>query len=785
MRNTGSFRSTGILLTKMQLGIGTMPSSIFQLIVPALITFVFIVPYRFGSALFSVFKISRSLIRWFPGLRYKDGDRDQNTSTPDALSPSDAPTFCGRRNLAQLKDLYYKLQNLEKYPDILPQARDTLLFLFSEALESLPARISSVSGILSIDQYNKEKLADFMHNEQDKVTKRWEEYVTRRRSGGPRELLKDNEEAKRWIRQISPVKYVDGAWLGHINKCTTPFALRGITKDAWQILSEEYGDGDLRKHHVNVYHELVQAVDPTLPKGNTADFIHPRHGLNDIPVWKAAVTQLLISLFPDEFLPEILGFNLHFEGLSEETLIASKELQELKHDPYYFLLHVCIDNADSGHTAMAMRVVVNYLEFVRKTEGELVAQKAWKRIQAGFILSQSLGSAACHLRTSNPDTDQIPWSMQESALARIFVSKTFAAHRVHCDSRMRVGRHTLNEWLDPKAMSSRHWQMTFLQDLRSAKHLVRRGESSKSKLIEEMSWRGRMFGSFTEQEVETVRIWIDSLPRLDQVYWNFIGQPQRLSTEAYHTQDIRYSCPVFQPLPLISEVKQRQNRRTHYPALQYDMVDILSANPTAHPCLYLVGPASVRESDKNVDLKRLLPLWFAHPSLLESFVAIPWKTANEFGCSIIRFIRAQGGFSIEGSGVAGIEESNKTTKVGLVELGLEMARSNGLPEPGSLSDALEQWPSEFARTMLHISTCLTENVETLLGLAWAFVDLHEIVASSQILSAPSQAILRQIASRERESLRRCMLELGFEDFRNAKFQSAYDRGRVEIYNCFR
>lgn len=763
----------------MQLEIGTMPSSIFQLIIPALIIFVFFVPFRFQSTLFSASKASSSL-RWLPGLKPRDGGRDQNT--PDASSPTDAAGFCGGRNLAQLKDLYYRLQNLEKYPDILPQARDTLLFLFSEALESLAAKISSVSGILSIDQYNKEKLADFIHNEQDKVTKHWEEYVTRRRTGGPRELLKDNDKAKCWIRQISPVKYVDGAWLGHINKCTTPFALRGISKDAWQILSEEYGDGDLRKHHVNVYHELVQAVDPTLPKGDTADFIHPRHGLNDVPVWKAAVAQLLISLFPDEFLPEILGFNLHFEGLSEETLIASKELQELKYDPYYFLLHVCIDNADSGHTAMAMRVVVNYLEFVRKTEGDLVAQKTWKRVQAGFILSQSLGSAACHLPAGTPETAQIPWSVQESALARILQSKAFAAHRVHCDSRMRVGRRALNEWLDPKAMTSQHWQMEFLQDLRSAKHLVRRGESSKSKLIQELSWRGRMFGSFTEQEVEIVRMWIDSLPRLDQVYWNFIEQPQRPSTEPYWMHDIRYDYPAFQPLQLSSEVSQGQNTRTDYPALQPGMAGILSA---AHPRLYLARPASLREDGGNIDAKRLLPLWFAHPSLLESFVAIPWKTATAFGCSVIRFIRAQSGFSIEGSGVAGIEEPNKTATVGLVELGLEMARRSGLPEPGSLSDVLEQWPSEFARTMLHVSTRPTANVETLLGLAWAFVDLHDIVAASQILSVPSQAILRQIASRERESLRRCMLELGWGDLRNAKFQSAYDRGRIEIDSCFR
>jgi hypothetical protein len=43
---------------------------------------------------------------------------------------------------------------------------------------------------------------------------------------------------------------------------------------------------------------------------------------------------------------------------------AITELKELKLNDYYFLLHISIDNADSGHTAMAMHAVVKYMAHI-------------------------------------------------------------------------------------------------------------------------------------------------------------------------------------------------------------------------------------------------------------------------------------------------------------------------------------------------------------------------------------------------------------------------------------
>jgi hypothetical protein len=129
----------------------------------------------------------------------------------------------------------------------------------------------------------------------------------------------------------------------------------------------------------------------------------------------------------------VLGLNLHFEGVTLETLAGARELRELGLDPYYFVLHVSIDNADSGHTAMVVHTVVKYLAHVRRCSrsssrcrgshfadgieindsgdeeenddadddddedatAKAAVQQAWKRIQAGYILSAGLPTSPC------------------------------------------------------------------------------------------------------------------------------------------------------------------------------------------------------------------------------------------------------------------------------------------------------------------------------------------------------------------------------------------------------
>lgn len=681
-------------------------------------------------------------------------------------APGFASPKCGTENvrvqeMQMYKELYFKLQNLDQYPEILPQARDLLISMFSETLAASVK--NPTAGILSVERYTRDGLAKFVQTKDDQMAQLWEEYLKRRRDGMPRELFQDREEAKWWLKQVAPAKYVDGAWLGHINKITTPFALRRATKIAWQVLSEELGDGDVRKNHVYVFAELMKEIGSGLPNGDTADFIHPRHNLNEVAVWKAAVAQLLISLFPHEFLPEILGFNLHFEGLTMETLKAAKELEELKFNAYYFFLHISIDNADSGHTMMALQAVVEYFEHLQATHGSLAVEHDWRRFQTGFILADALPTTPISPSIQKSAVDSFPRSECEAQVIKIIQAKAAVSHKIHCSSRLKLGGQALADWLNPSALASKIWQRKFLDELSNVKPWVRKGNSASSKLIQELSWGGKMFGSFTQREVEIFKRWIDAMRSHDpKFYWSFSHRTETPSSQLFQNRDITTEYPVFASIPaeaLLSEPMSSGG----------------SPNPSLDSPLEISGM---------LDMRKLGPLWFTHPCLLESFVSVPYKTTTVTACCVVRLMRAQAGFGAEGPWVDGMDEARRTDSVGLVELGLALTEKAGLSPPASLQEVLTNWPSEFALTMLHTSMRPTANAALLLGLAWAFVALHDALTHSAILSDTHQQVLRQIARRERDSLTVCLNELKTNGSEYAMFCKGYHVGKAEIERCF-
>ncbi|KAF3172068.1 hypothetical protein TWF788_009511 [Orbilia oligospora] len=511
------------------------------------------------------------------------------------------------------KQLYFKLQNLERYPEILPQARDVLISLLSETLQRA-ARLSD--GILSLKSYDREELLEFNRKEHNIVMERWEQYLSRRRAGSPRELFATRQEAKRWLAQSAPVKYVDGAWLGHIHKITTQFSHRQITKKAWQVLSEELGDGDVEKNHVYIYHRLIKSICPDLPAGDDIEFIHPRHHthMSEPGPWKAAVAQLLISLFPHDFLPEILGFNMHFEAVTLETLQAAKELKELKIDPYYFLLHISIDNADSGHAAMAVETVIEYIELIRARDGYAAAHEAWVRVQAGYVLSSGLPIAPTSTTIDKSASPRRLFSDLEREVVRIFKSKAEVSQKIHCGSNLKLGGRAIFEWLEPSVLASEENQATLLDVLSNSKPWVYQGSGDP------------------------------------KFYWRFINKEEAPPEKTLQNRDVRIHHPVFETV-----------------SASGNLGGIIVAEYSPIP-LMVDGAAEP-------DLARLLPLWFTHPCLLEHLVCTPAKTTTVTSSAVLRLLRVQSGFDREDIVVAGMDEFRRSSKtVDLVDLGLQMIR---------------------------------------------------------------------------------------------------------------
>lgn len=681
------------------------------------------------------------------------------------------------KQLETYKQLYFKLHNLEYHAEILPECRQLLLSLLSSTLTD--AFKEPESGILSIHSFSRKSLSEFLKKKDANVTNRWEEYLVRRNAGGPREMFADKTEAKWWLKQAAMVKYVDGAWLGHINKISTPFKYRKITKNAWQVMSEELGDGDLAKNHVYVYRKLMDDIDAGLPAADSKDFIHSRHGINETRCWKAAVAQLLICLFAHDFLPEILGFNMAYESLPLHLLKTVKELRELRLNPYYFELHISIDNADSGHAAMAMTAVVDYLDLVEQNEGKQAAHVAWKRVQAGYILAEGLPTTPESPSLKATTENSTSFTKEETALLDIFTAKSSVAHKIHCNSRLKIGRRSLVDWLEPNAFLDAQWQNEFLHDLSNCKPWVVRGCSEKSRLVKELSWEGKMFGSFTQKEVEIVKTWIDNLDSPAQLY----EADAKVYLDFTEQSFIGSNTVLEKPAILVD-----------YPVLSNShSVPISARLPSNFANLNLESLPPIDINIKNLNLANFLPLWFTSSTLLESLPSVPVRAADTFGSAIVRILRAQYGFNKEDLGVAGMDEVRRTDggqAIGIVELGLDMCRRAGIKEPETLKDAVSLGNEEsvaFSEWMVWMGMRWLTYCDMLLGMAWVFMEAHNAVANlegdSALLCSENRFILIEIASRERTGLEVCRRELEKDRQRKDDFQKGTIIASIAIKAC--
>jgi hypothetical protein len=696
----------------------------------------------------------------------------QDEGVNASLFPGKEEPVC--QEIEKYKRLYHQLHHLERNDDIMPECRQLLLSLLSSTL--MEASEEPDDGILSVEKFSRKDLDSFLKAKDVNVTNQWEDYLARRRAGGLREMFSDKAEAQWWLKQAAPVKYVDGAWLGHINKISTPFRYRNITKNAWQVMSEELGDGDLAKNHVHVYRELMNDIDAGLPAGDSEDFIHPRHQLNEVRCWKAALAQMLVSLFPNDFLPEALGFNMAYESLPLHLLKTVKELREVRLNPYYFELHVSIDNADSGHAAMAMTAVVDYIDVVKQTEGPDAAHIAWKRVQAGYILAEGLPTTPDSPSLKTLSDKPFPRTKNEAAVIDIFAAKSFVAHKIHCNSRLRIGRKSLVEWLEPNAFKNPWWQKDFLDDLSNCEPWVIKGDSYKSRLVKELSWEGKMFGSFTQTEVEVVKAWIDELDQPKQssqpdatAYLEFTQQRGiNVSGIVKSSQDILIDYPVLSVAPPTPSFTNRVG----------DMDD------DTIPVLTL----------KKLEITNLLSLWFVTPTLLESLPSVPVRAASLSGSALIRVLRAQIGFDFEGAGVAGMDEVRRTYNghaVGIIELGFEICQHANLNKPANMREAVSLGNADmvaFAEWMVWIGMHWLENHDMLVGMTWSFMELHEMLAEADeknaFLGSSGAQVLRDIAARERKGLELCKKEILDDEVRNAEFRRGTRIARQAISACF-
>ncbi len=321
---------------------------------------------------------------------------------------------------------------------------------------------------------NPRDLVSWMERRASGVGVRYGEYLERRRQGGPREYFTNKSHALFFLQRVAPTKLVDGAWLYGTLPFWNDLRMQGLVR----TYLEELGNGLDDQNHIMIYQRLLAE--------NGCDML-PRF---DDACYLRGALQLALAAHTERFLPEVIGYNLGYEQLPLHLLITAFELAELDIDPYYFTLHVTIDNAGTGHARRAVQAVTACMPASRDAAGRAAYRQ---RIINGYRLAD-LGMGTQDILRA--------FDLEEELVRVLEHKRTFGQH-LHSDY-VCIGARTVNEWLSaPGNMRG------FLRTLVERNWIKRNEAPSQSRF-----WRlidgphAPMAGVFTGYEKQLFRDWI-------------------------------------------------------------------------------------------------------------------------------------------------------------------------------------------------------------------------------------------------------------------------------------
>lgn len=299
----------------------------------------------------------------------------------------------------------------------------------------------------------------------------YQQYREGRAAGEARRYFQCRAHALHFLRGVSPTKLVDGAWLyGLVRQCEDP-RLRLLI----HTYLEELGEGAAAHNHVRLYRQLLghNGCEP-LPE-------LPREA------YVQGAIQLALGHLAEEFLPEVIGFNLSYEQPPLHVLITAHELDELGIDPWYFRLHVTIDNAASGHAHQALMAM-------RANQPTSGSDRVWhRRLNRGAALGD-LGPGSVEVIKSF-DLD--------GEVLRLLEAKRAFGMNMHAD-RCQIEGRTVNAWLaEPDGCAS------FLSALQRTGWIERHRLPEQSRFWQLICGeRAAMFGVFDAYERQVLHDWI-------------------------------------------------------------------------------------------------------------------------------------------------------------------------------------------------------------------------------------------------------------------------------------
>lgn len=375
-----------------------------------------------------------------------------------------APTSVGNSQLlpskTASKQLYFDLsrQNFTQHDKLLSQLFLNEKLLSVEDMESdLPSNLNDV--------------IPWMEQNNLTVGKQYQDYIAYRKAGAPRQLFTSKSHAYNFLQSVAPTKLVDGSWLYGLCNLWQDHRFSNLIR----TYLEELGEGDSAKNHVVLYKKLLADHDCD----------HWKH-LSDDHFTQGAI-QLSLGYNAAQYIPEVIGFNLGYEQLPLHLLITAYELNELGIDPYYFTLHVTVDNASTGHAQKALQALFETMPALANTE------EFYRRVNNGYKLNRLGISTNQAIATFDLNAEFL----------NILRLKGFYGQRVHSE-KCRFNGKTINEWLsDPTKIHE------FVGSLIDHGWIKRNQDPQLSrfwKLLD--SDTAKMFGVFSGYEKQVIYDWI-------------------------------------------------------------------------------------------------------------------------------------------------------------------------------------------------------------------------------------------------------------------------------------
>ena len=316
-----------------------------------------------------------------------------------------------------------------------------------------------------------DSISAWIEHNNEQVGQQYRQYLDARKSGAARRFFTTKAHALNFLRCVAPTKLVDGAWLYGFTRQWDDARFSTLTR----IYLEELGEGMPDKNHVTLYKKLL------------SDNLCGQW--EDLPeqYFIQGAIQLALGYNTEEFLPEAIGFNLGYEQLPLHLLITAYELNELGIDPYYFTLHVTVDNASTGHARQSLQALMDSMPLAADKQAFM------QRVTDGYKLNQ-LGLCT---------TDIISSFDLEQEFIDILATKSVYGKNMHSDY-CRINGRTVNEWLSDKAQIPQ-----FIDSLVDKQWIVRHQDPQESrfwKLLQ--SEKAEMFGVFNAYELQLIYDWI-------------------------------------------------------------------------------------------------------------------------------------------------------------------------------------------------------------------------------------------------------------------------------------